>query len=405
MEPIIYPYDIHKIPLQKIDHEPLQVVQLLQQAGHVAYIVGGGVRDLLLEKTPKDYDISTSALPEQIKKLFRGRCILLGRRFRLAHIRWGKKVLEVSTFRAGDNETDQLITRDNEWGSQEQDVLRRDFTINALFYNPADQTVIDYVEGYKDLHNKRIRTIGDPYLRFKQDPVRMIRLIKFQARLDFSADREARMALSKCRNEIVKSSPARLLEEMLRMLESGEAKKFIQLMEEHLFLEHLLPSLSSFMRRAEGKETYLYLEAIDSINRKSYSDRSISLASLCFPCIQFQLLRLTTEPSNLLHSLHLYEKIWEMIGDLFYPFFSLPRKIRLKLSSILSFQFQITPLLQETGRIRIPNHPDFPSALEFLEIRSKVVPSLQESLKTWQQAYHLFKKRQSDKKKMKKKRS
>src|ERR1700733_9722711 len=166
MNPKIYVLDDHQIPLTAVDPDALRVVQNLQKAGHVAYIVGGGVRDLLLQQRPKDYDISTSAKPEEIKELFRSQCLLIGRRFRLAHIRCGRKILEVSTFRSGDPESDQLIVRDNEWGSPEQDVMRRDFTINGLFYDPATQTIIDYVGGYPDLQKKLLRTIGKPYLRF-----------------------------------------------------------------------------------------------------------------------------------------------------------------------------------------------------------------------------------------------
>ena len=183
------------------------------------------MRDLLLDKKPKDFDISTSAEPEEIKQLFRS-CILIGRRFRLAHIRFGKKILEVSTFRSGDAENDELILRDNKWGTPEQDVLRRDFTINGLFYDPSTQTIIDYVGGYPDLQKKVLRTIGQPFIRFRQDPVRMLRLIKFQARFGFDVDSAARIALLECRQEIVKSSSARIQEELLRMLESGASEPF-----------------------------------------------------------------------------------------------------------------------------------------------------------------------------------
>src|SRR5262249_34556430 len=148
MNPTIYEQTSHQVSLDEVDPDALKVIKTLQKAGHTAYIVGGGVRDLLLKQKPKDYDISTSAKPEEIKQLFRGQCLLIGRRFRLAHIRFGKKIIEVATFRAGDNESDQLIVHDNVWGTPEQDVLRRDFTINGLFYDPSTETIIDYVGGY-----------------------------------------------------------------------------------------------------------------------------------------------------------------------------------------------------------------------------------------------------------------
>lgn len=208
-----YPFEEHQLPHSKVDSDALYVMEKLRSNGHTAFLVGGSVRDLLLNKKPKDFDISTSAEPEEIKQLFRN-CILIGRRFRLAHIRFGKKILEVSTFRSGDPETDELIIRDNKWGTPEQDVLRRDFTINGLFYDPSTQMIIDYVGGYPDLQKKVLRTIGQSFIRFRQDPVRMLRLLKFQARFGFDVDPAARVALLECRQEIVKSSPARIQEEL-----------------------------------------------------------------------------------------------------------------------------------------------------------------------------------------------
>ena len=154
MQQKTYSKDLHKLDIRQVDKEALYVLEKLTASGYEAYLVGGGVRDLLLNKKPKDYDISTSAEPEQIKKLFRN-CILIGRRFRLAHIRFGKKIIEASTFRSGDPDNDALIVRDNDWGSSEEDVLRRDFTINGLFYDPAKETVIDYVGGFEDLEKDK----------------------------------------------------------------------------------------------------------------------------------------------------------------------------------------------------------------------------------------------------------
>lgn len=256
MERKTYPVDEHLLPLDKVDSDALYVMEKLRHAGHTAYLVGGSVRDLLLQKKPKDFDISTSAKPEEIKQLFRN-CILIGRRFRLAHIRFGRKILEVSTFRSGDNESDTLILRDNVWGTPEEDVLRRDFTINGLFYDPASQTIIDYVGGYPDIQRKYLRTIGQAFLRFKQDPVRMLRLLKFQARFGLEIDPDALVALLECRGEIMKSSQARVLEELLRMLESGSSESFFKLMTEYGMLELMLPVLAQFLGTEERGCLYL----------------------------------------------------------------------------------------------------------------------------------------------------
>ena len=211
MQPKIYTIDHHQISPDKIDQHAFYVIQKLREAGHKAYLVGGGVRDLLLSQSPKDFDVSTSAKPEEIRSLFRN-AILIGRRFRLAHVRFGKKVIEVATFRAGETGTAELIVRDNVWGTEEEDVLRRDFTINGLFYNPESGEVIDYVGGYPDLEKRILRTIGEPEVRFSQDPVRMIRLLKFCARFNFEIERPTFEALLNCKKEILKSSSARVLE-------------------------------------------------------------------------------------------------------------------------------------------------------------------------------------------------
>ncbi|MFI5344679.1 MAG: hypothetical protein ACHQUC_10735 [Chlamydiales bacterium] len=190
MLPKIYFTTEHGIDPALIDRDALYVLEKLRQAGFVAYLVGGSVRDLLIKRRPKDFDISTSARPEQVKVVFQRQCILIGRRFRLAHIRFGHKIIEVATFRAGENDSD-LITQNNVWGTAEQDVMRRDFTINGLFYDSSNHSIIDYVDGWEDVQKNLLRTIGDPKVRFKQDPVRLIRLLKFQARSNFKIDPEA----------------------------------------------------------------------------------------------------------------------------------------------------------------------------------------------------------------------
>ena len=285
VDPTVYLPEHHRIPSDKIDEHASLVIERLREAGHKAYLVGGGVRDLLLNVAPKDFDVSTSAKPEEIKALFRN-AILIGRRFRLAHIRFGKKVIEVSTFRSGDTETSDLIVRDNEWGSEEQDVLRRDFTINGLFYDTENQTVIDYVGGYPDLEKKVLRTIGQPEMRFSQDPVRMIRLIKFCARFHFDIERPTFEALLNCKGEILKSSSARVLEELLRMLESGASKPFFHLLHQYGLLTPLLPEVAYFFERGNPDLTFQLLEEIDSEikkDRQTPIDRAILLSALVFP--------------------------------------------------------------------------------------------------------------------------
>ncbi len=217
-----------------IDPDADRVVRKLTRAGYKAYLVGGCVRDLLVGKTPKDFDVATSATPNEIKATFRNSRII-GRRFRLAHVFFGSKIIETSTFRANprdEDANDLLIRRDNVFGTETDDARRRDFTINGLFYDVEREEVIDHVSGLVDLDAKLMRTIGDPDIRFQEDPVRMLRAIKFAARLSFGFEPATWRALLRWRSEISKCAPPRLLEEMHRLLRGGAARGSFELMVE-----------------------------------------------------------------------------------------------------------------------------------------------------------------------------
>ena len=388
----IYPQREHQLPLKDIDPDALYVLQKLRDAGFIAYLVGGSVRDLLLKRRPKDYDISTSAQPEEIKRLFRN-CILIGRRFRLAHIRFGKKTLEVSTFRTGDTEADALITRDNEWGTPEEDVRRRDFTINGLFYDASNQTIIDYVGGYSDIQKKYLRTIGQPYLCFKQDPVRMIRLLKFQARFGFEIDPDVRGALLDCRGEIIKSSQARILEELFRMLESGSGAPFMRLMTENGILQLLLPALASFLETKEGDDVYAYLHEIDEVSHEKEIeepslDRSLLLSCLIYPFLEKHVKVHFLDQDKIPHLGEIHKEAYAVTDEIFRPFFILPRRIRITMTEILTSQYRLIPLEKKRPvRLRIPNDPDFALALQFLSLRSYIEPGLKKVWEDWNDLY------------------
>lgn len=390
MQQQVYPFEQHQLDIQKIDEHALYILQKLRDAGFIAYLVGGGVRDLLLDRRPKDYDISTSASPEEIRKLFRN-SILIGKRFRLAHIRFGHKIFEVSTFRSGDTETDALILRDNNWGTPEEDALRRDFTINGLFYDAATQTIIDYVGGYADIRKKYLRTIGLPYLRFKQDPVRMLRLIKFQARFGLEIDPEARIALLECRGEILKSSPARILEELLRMLESGAAHSFFKLMTEHGLLQLMMPTLTHAMESSEGGEIFSYLEEVDTTFQEPGTPplgRPVLLACLLYPILQKRIQDRFIDRGRHPHLGEIYDESHDLIHEVFHPFFLLPRRLKVTAGAILTAQYRLTPIeKRKSTRLRVPSDPDFGFAIHFLEVRASLEPGLQTTLEEWQSVY------------------
>jgi poly(A) polymerase len=271
VEPRVVPREAHTLSRNDVDPDALKVLYRLRQGDYVAYLVGGSVRDLLLGRRPKDFDIGTSAHPYQVKKLFRN-CWIIGRRFRLAHVKFGQKVIEVATFRkqvpASDEITPEpktaaeiaaeeaaarvvtpdsiadlpggaevvveaiaadpaspLIERDNTFGTPEEDAFRRDFTVNALFYDIASFSVIDYVGGLEDLQARVVRCIGDPDVRLREDPVRMMRAIALAARLDFTIDPPLRDAINRLSGEIANSSPPRILEEYYKVLRAGAAEQ------------------------------------------------------------------------------------------------------------------------------------------------------------------------------------
>ncbi len=286
VEPSIVPRSEHSISRRDIDPDALKVLYRLHEHDYVAYLVGGSVRDLLLGRRPKDFDVGTSAHPHQIKKLFRN-CWIIGRRFRLAHVKFGPKTIEVATFRRqvdpselppdpkdGDRAVeaapeaalppdasieeqvqsegthlakvrahDRLIHRDNTFGTPEEDAFRRDFTINALFYDIATYAIIDYVGGLKDLENRLIRSIGEPGVRFIEDPVRMLRAVVFAARLDFRIDEPVLDAIATHRHEISRAAPARLVEEYFKILRSGSSENSLRMLKETKLLRTITPEL------------------------------------------------------------------------------------------------------------------------------------------------------------------
>jgi poly(A) polymerase len=262
MEPRIVPREEHPISRRDIDPDALKVLYRLREGNYVAYLVGGGVRDLLLGRRPKDFDIGTSAHPYQVKKLFRN-CWIIGRRFRLAHVKFGTKVIEVATFRRqvapGEEivqdgvpapdpklpQAEHLISHDNTFGTPEEDAFRRDFTINALFYDIATFAIIDYVGGLRDLQDRLVRSIGEPSVRFLEDPVRMMRAVVFAARLDFWIDQPILDAIDAHRHEIGRAAPPRLVEEYFKILRSGSAEKTLQALKETRLLREMTPELDA----------------------------------------------------------------------------------------------------------------------------------------------------------------
>ncbi len=278
--PKIVPRAAHPISRRDIDPDALKVLYRLREGNHVAYLVGGSVRDLLLGRRPKDFDIGTSAHPAQVKKLFRN-CWIIGRRFRLAHVKFGPKIIEVATFRrqlapgeevvaegvpAPDPTTAEgrhLIHHDNTFGTPEEDAFRRDFTVNALAYDISDFSIIDYVGGLEDLAARVVRSIGDPEVRIHEDPVRMLRAVALASRLDFTIDPPLLDAIRKHRREIAKSSPPRLIEEYYKILRAGASEKTFRALHEIGLLE----PLSAELHHKAGPQLWQSLSELDAHRR------------------------------------------------------------------------------------------------------------------------------------------
>ncbi|MCA9606929.1 MAG: polynucleotide adenylyltransferase PcnB [Myxococcales bacterium] len=279
-EPQVYDADVRP---DDVDPDALKVIRRLRRYGHQAYLVGGGVRDLLLGVRPKDFDIATSARPNEVRSLFRN-CRIIGRRFRLAHILFGGgKIIETATFRRDPSEEDLdededlrkrddldlLIRHDNVFGEPWEDAMRRDFTINGLFYDSEANTVIDYVGGMPDIRGRVVRTIGQPDVRFREDPVRILRAIKFSARLDLGIDPPVYDAMVAQRDELTRAARPRLLEEILRLLRGGAAHRSFWLMWETGTLGVLLPQLAMHLDDdpPDARRLWGRLDAIDTLKR------------------------------------------------------------------------------------------------------------------------------------------
>jgi len=279
--PRIVPAD--GIPRAALDRDALRVIHRLQKHRHEAYFVGGCVRDLWIGRDPKDFDVATSAHPQEIRRLFRnGR--IIGRRFRLVHIYYGDHIVETSTFRRdpspdedeedGHRSEDMLIVEDNVFGNAAEDARRRDFTVNGLFLDPAHHEIHDYVDGIRDLQDRVLRTIGDPMVRMAEDPVRILRAVKFATRLDFRIDDATWEAMRHHVGQLSRSAPPRILEEILRLMRSGTAQGAFRMLRACGALEVLLPRLDTFLRGAAGGNSservagverfWKLLEALDS---------------------------------------------------------------------------------------------------------------------------------------------
>ncbi|MBQ5947862.1 polynucleotide adenylyltransferase PcnB [Massilia sp. ST3] len=267
-EPVILGPEEHKIDPKNVSANAVRVTQTLQEAGYKAFVVGGAVRDLLLGVKPKDFDIATDATPEQVKRLFR-RAFIIGRRFQIVHVMFGQDLLEVTTFRGNGSDNAPKdehgrVLRDNSFGPQHEDAARRDFTINAMYYDPATQSVLDYHGGIEDIRAKTLRIIGMPEARYREDPVRMLRVVRFAAKLGFTIEPTTRAPIPVMAPLIDNVPAARVFDEMLKLLLSGHALACLKELRSAGLHHGLLPLLDVVLEQPIGmKFVTLALESTD----------------------------------------------------------------------------------------------------------------------------------------------
>ena len=396
MEPRIVPRSEHPISRREISTNAVKVLYRLHNAGYKAYLVGGSVRDLMLGRRPKDFDVGTDARPNDVRRLFSNSRII-GRRFRLVHVYfYDGEVVEVSTFRRDPEPEEQrgepgdlLITSDNTYGTPREDAFRRDFTINALFYDVADFSVRDYVGGIEDLERQLVRAIGDPDVRFREDPVRMLRACEFAARLGFGIEQRTQEAIHRHRRDLERASPARVTEEIVQLLRCGRAGASMQWMLELGLLEVLLPEAYA-MVSASGRGMGDFGQILPVIDRMIAEGRELSdtvlLAALLLPKILLRRDDIEAVGQRPMSRAALEAMIEEEVRPFLSRFTLSNLKGQQILHALSGFQRLCEPRWTPVERVRFARKPSFADALTLFEILVEATREGHEVLAEWRAA-------------------
>ncbi|MBA5762177.1 polynucleotide adenylyltransferase PcnB [Vibrio sp. 404] len=372
----------HNISRKQISDNALKVLYRLNGAGFDAYLVGGGVRDLLLGQTPKDFDIATNATPEQIRQLFKN-CRLIGRRFRLAHIMFGRDIIEVATFRGHHQEPSKnvamqskegMLLRDNVYGTIDEDAERRDFTINAMYYNIANYAIHDYAGGVEDLEDKLIRLIGDPDTRYREDPVRMLRAIRFAVKLDFDIEEDTAAPIEDLSHLLKEIPAARLYEESLKMLQTGHGLETYHLMREYNLFQQLFPSVSEFFTDSYDSKAEQMLDLVlDSTDIRVDEGKRINPAFMFAAMLWYPLQAKADElmeSRNLCH----YDAVMEASNDILddqVRSIAIPRRHTATIREIWQLQMRL-PRRNGKRAFRLMELNKFRAGYDFLEMRGEI---------------------------------
>jgi len=389
----VVPEDVHQIPRRLLDDNAMKVVYRIQDAGHEGYLVGGCIRDLLLGLTPKDFDIATSAHPEEAEKLFR-RGRLIGRRFKLLHVRFGREVIEVATFRASHNqeETTQdqartastgMILRDNVYGTIEEDALRRDFTINALYYDVRNHSVLDFANGYPDLKQRQLRMIGDARERYREDPVRMLRAARFAAKLGFEVEPGTAAPIRELAPLLRNVSPARLFDEVLKLLQTGHGEASYRQLRRFGLFAYLFPQTDAALEYDEYPVETLLLNALCNTDRRLAQGKSVTPAFLFAALLWYPLqlrIRQLEQTSDLPPIPLLHEAANQVLAEQVRST-AIPRRFSTPVREIWELQLRL-PRRQGKKAEQLMEHPRFRAAYDLLVLRENSGEPL-EGLSQW----------------------
>jgi poly(A) polymerase len=387
-EPVIVPRSEHSISRKQISQNALNVLYTLKDAGYEAYLVGGCVRDLLLGHEPKDFDVATNALPEQVDKLFR-RSRLIGRRFKLVHVRFGRDVIEVATFRAppeASNHVDEQgrIMQDNVYGTLEQDAWRRDFTVNALYYNIRDFSIVDYTGGIEDLNAGLIRLIGDVETRYREDPVRMLRALRFVAKLGLKLDDDTEAGIFNHAGLLADIPPARLFDETLKLYLSGNAAVTHELLCHYGLFDEMYPQTAALLHQEkDGYPRTLLMKALENTDRRIDANKPVTPAFL-FAALLWEPVRQRAQllMDNGMPEIPAMQRASsEVIGDQIQRV-SLPKRFSLVTRDIWNMQPRLTKR-QGKRAFKSLLHPKFRAAYDFLALRSQAGEPLEELVDWW----------------------
>ena len=389
----VIPRDQHPISRKDISPNALRVLYRLRDAGFAAYLVGGAVRDLLVGGHPKDFDVATDATPEQVRQLFRN-CRLIGRRFRLAHVVFGREIIEVATFRAnvddgsGDRELHEggRLLRDNVYGNIEEDAIRRDFTANALYYAIEDFSVRDYTGGFEDVRNRLMRLIGDPETRYREDPVRMLRAARLAAKLGFEIEAGTAEPIPRLAPLLRESAPARLFEECLKLFLSGHAVASFNALEQHGLLPALLPeSAAALAANRSGALRRMLVEGLRGTDERVANDEPVSpaflFALLLWPAYCRALMALQAQG---VHTVEAQRRAADRVMVHQLSVVALPRRFSVPMQEIWLLQPRFA--LRQRKRVhRLLAHPRFRAAYDFLLLRQHASAEHAEDIEFWRE--------------------